>query len=360
MKKLIITVIIILDIFKIAANRKPHCRIYGDTRGKWLVTKDILNSSSLLEEVKSSFVDNDPGEALLFDRVWIPDNCSYLRFSNDTIYKAVEYTRLKHNLSTVNIVFMGDSSSRGILSGITRILSGSELYGPCDNRLCGGINFKTPNVDTMHGYYEEFYQNLLLSFIYVKSFLSNHLDWDLEFAITQKKPLILVLNTGCWDFDILSRAAAFHEFSPICEGWDTAFYYQHEIEKKRNQHWIFETMNWLGNVSATNGNRVIYRNNHYNRRFGALCADKIFEENIHNKTTAWEILDSRNISFDVWRSQCIDGFHFDRTHVHSRESHEALVNDYKNKSKELPGMMEIQFGQSFLNAAFYDYVASLV
>jgi hypothetical protein len=52
-------------------------------------------------------------------------------------------------------------------------------------------------------------------------------------------------------------------------------------------------MNWLGNVSAQNGNRVIYRNNHYNRRFGALCADKIFEENLRNKTKNWEILDSR-------------------------------------------------------------------
>ena len=60
-------------------------------------------------------------------------------------------------------------------------------------------------------------------------------------------------------------------------------------------------MNWLGNVSAQNGNRLIYRNNHYNRRFGALCADKIFEENLRNKTKNWEILDSRNMSYDVWR-----------------------------------------------------------
>ena len=331
----------------------PHCKLYGDTAGKWVHTKNIS-----LEEVKLSFVDNEPGEALLFDRVWIPNDCSYLRFTNESIYKAVEYTRQLYNLSTLNIVFMGDSASRGILSGITRILSGSEIYGPCDNPICGGENFRIPNVDTMHGYFEEKYQNLLLSFIYVKSWLSNHLDWDLEFAVTMKKPLILVLNTGCWDFDVLARAAANHEFSPYCEGMDTAYYYQNEIENKRNQQWIFDVMNWLGNVSAQNGNRLIYRNNHFNRRFGALCADQKFEENLHNKTLNWEILDSRNISEHIWRYQCIDGFHFDRSHLHSREAHEKFYTEFKNKGKEAHGMMEIQFGQAFLNAAFHDYVSN--
>jgi len=152
--------------------RKPHCKIYGDTIGKWV----YINSTSL-EEIKKSYIDYNPGEALLFDRIWIPLDCSYLRFTNDTIYKAVEYTRLKRNLNIYNIIFMGDSASRGIANGIIRILSGSELYGPCENSICGDKNHKVPNVDSMHGYFEEKYGNLLLSFIYVKSWLSNHLDW---------------------------------------------------------------------------------------------------------------------------------------------------------------------------------------
>ena len=40
---------------------------------------------------------------------------------------------------TIQIVFMGDSALRGIFCGITRLLSGSEIYGPCINTVCGGL-----------------------------------------------------------------------------------------------------------------------------------------------------------------------------------------------------------------------------
>ena len=29
-------------------NRKTHCKQYGDTVGKWIYTKDIMNSTTLL------------------------------------------------------------------------------------------------------------------------------------------------------------------------------------------------------------------------------------------------------------------------------------------------------------------------
>jgi hypothetical protein len=60
-------------------------------------------------------------------------------------------------------------------------------------------------------------------------------------------------------------------------------------------------MDWV-NKQHNNGDcELIYRNIHYNKRFGALCSDEEFENMI--KPTSWYVYDTRRISKDVWEYQ---------------------------------------------------------
>ena len=48
--------------------------------------------------------------------------------------------------------------------------------------------------------------------------------------------------------------------------------------------------------------RIIYRNNHFNRRFGTICADAEFESMIYGSN--WEIWNNREMSRDSWVEVC--------------------------------------------------------
>ena len=71
---------------------------------------------------------------------------------------------------------------------------------------------------------------------------------------------------------------------------------------------INHTMQEISQIAAELGVRLIYRNSHHNKRYGAVCADKRFEEMITSfNSSHWEIWDNRNLSRDIWPLQCFDG-----------------------------------------------------
>lgn len=97
--------------------------------------------------------------------------------------------------------------------------------------------------------------------------------------------------------------------------------------------------------------RLIYRTNHYNTRFGVLCADKQFETLLTG--SIYEIWDNKRISRNIWKTQTYDGFHFDRTYIHSIEQHIEKLSYWVG---DFPGQLEIQLAQSLLNSIFYDVI----
>lgn len=104
--------------------------------------------------------------------------------------------------------------------------------------------------------------------------------------------------------------------------------------------------------------RLIYRNNHYNKRFGALCADANIERMING--SRWEIWDNRRVSkgiLDQREDSQTDGLHFDRFWLNSYEQHkEHYQNTFFShpEVKILQGMLEMQLSQSFLNHLYHD------
>ena len=122
----------------------------------------------------------------------------------------INKTEIAPENTTMHIVFIGDSALRGVVCGITRILSGSEIYGPCINPICGGMNdYPEPASYKNMGlsYSTEFYDGKLkITFVYVKSFYDYfRVDWVL-LDIINMRPYAIVLNTGIWDFDNIARA----------------------------------------------------------------------------------------------------------------------------------------------------------
>jgi hypothetical protein len=243
---------------------------------------------------------------------------------------------------------MGDSATRGMVCGLTRILSGSEILGPCINRVCGnGAGVNPASVNAYGQYIDlDFSIHFRVTFVYIQSFYTRHFDWLLEFAITVMKPQLYLFNTGAWDFDEIARAHT-EPAAEYCDSNETE-----NISQNRASDFVNKTMHWLGKEAKKNDVRTIYRNNHYNTRFGVHCADDKFEAML--KDTSWEILDSRRISKECYTHQNWDGFHFDRFKVNWPETHLETYNWYKEHSLEIPGQLEMQSTQSFLNMAFYD------
>ena len=111
----------------------------------------------------------------------------------------------------------------------------------------------------------------------------------------------------------------------------------------------------FGNESKV---RLIYRNNQYNSRFGALCADEEFERLLQN--TQWEIWDNRAISKDVWQNQSYDGFHFDwPVMTYTVEDHAKYNAIHQAKFSQAPGMLAMQLAHSLLNNLFHSVMEFL-
>jgi hypothetical protein len=332
----------------------PPCKKYMDTYGSWL-NITTTNKDSVM--VHSHFYHGGAGEALNFSAVWLPNDCSYHRFTNETIFSAVEYY-LTHTNATENkirIQFLGDSTTRGLYCSICRILAGSEVRGPIDNSVCGGPSFGL-HVDGVVGYryFHEFFFDgkLQLSFVFVTSYLSDHdhIEWKTENAVMNEKLFAVVVNTGAWDFH---------------DAWS------HELKTPGVETCVTDTEKYVGPRRAAEEVRLrisdvvwyakeyhvklIYRNNYYNARFGTICADSDVEK-MFNGTGYWEIFDSTRISKDVWESQEPDGLHVERRDIWTIAQHEEIRVAAELAGKPYPGMLEMQLTQSFLNNLFHEFL----
>mmetsp|Transcript_14405 Transcript_14405/g.13884 ORF Transcript_14405/g.13884 Transcript_14405/m.13884 type:complete len:392 (-) Transcript_14405:226-1401(-) len=370
---------------------KQKCDKYGDTFGNWYklgsteYTKIIANNDSF---VSSHFFNHEVGSALLFSKIWIPNNCSYQRFTmktiNTSVHLMLENLKLRNegkSNETVELIFLGDSSLRGIFCGISRILSGSEIEGPNNNTVCGGgtayfrghKEIKHPQSYPSFGLINHVdFGHLRLSFIYVKTFHFKHFDWLFENSIN-RRPYAIIFNTGAWDFqDIYNNTPRSDVHNSPRSTWNN-FYNKTEppgdqivgddkveecltnktavIAAHRANTFVNFTIWRMNELALKLDVRLIYRTNHFNSRFGVLCADKQFEALL--KGSIYEIWDNKRLSRSVWQSQTYDGFHFDRTFIHSIEQHRVNLAQWVG---ELPGQLEIQLAQSLLNAVFYDVI----
>lgn len=331
------------------------CLKFGDTFGSWYNVAALNQTDGW---VGSHFIDNEKGNSLEFSNIWIPNNCSYRRFTNHTIHSSVDHTlksrvEKSRDLSDgrVEIIFIGDSALRGIVCGIGRILSGSETEGPNKNVICGGTahKFGMPISKSNFGtlYSVDYGNHLRISFIYTQTFHFRHFDWQLEFAIT-RKPYAVVFNTGVFDFDGIARShmndTLWDRGPEDCNSDATA-----AIAAQRADSFVNYTMWEMNKLAIEYDVRLLYRNNHHNARFGVLCADELFEALLIG--SIYEICDNRRISENIWQSQTYDGFHFDRTYMHDPLHHQEVNN---NSIGNIPGQLEIQLSQSLLNAIFYD------
>ena len=141
-------ILFLICLLKTYPTKLRQCEKTKDTFGQWISSALVNQSITELGNIRSHFIEynnsNDKiistkgiNTALHYSQIWIPNNCSYHRFTNESIHKSVDIL-LKNNNKISNrnffhIIFMGDSALRGIFCGLTRVLSGSEIHGPCIN-----------------------------------------------------------------------------------------------------------------------------------------------------------------------------------------------------------------------------------
>lgn len=336
-------------LFSSSQNTFPHCKKYMDTFGQWMKISEVNNESTKLEFIRNHFIGNE-SETFEFSHVWVPENCSYHRFTNHSIIMATKYQIFKTNLTRpLHISFVGDSALRGIVCGIFRILSGSEIEGPCVNSICGGAGMLPLSARHTNGIrFNEVTPFFTISYAYTKTLEMNHGDYALENLI-RIKPYAIFFASGAWDFDKIARNHMNETASEYCDTNETK-----EISERRASKHIKSIIDEMSGLSHDLNVRLIYRNNHFNRRFGVYCADEKFELLLED--THWELWDNRRISKQVWESQCGDGFHFDRVKIGTKEHHQGFNKVYRDNNWELPGMLEIQLAQSALNLIYYDWI----
>lgn len=345
----------------------PPCEMHADTYGDWYPSSDFNGTGNGdINWMTSHFYDSDPGEALNFTMIWLPHNCSYRRLDrlgiHEAVNKTIESIMKKNEITGVirgrdscennllEIVLIGDSALRGIICGIGRILSGSETVGPNSNAICGGI----PGQGNPSSYRNQGksisvdYDNLRITFIYAKSFYLKPIHINIDDVITNTSPYAVVVSTGCWDFDEIARQHS-SNFSESCNTNETR-----TVSALRSSEYVNQVLIESAVKAIEYDVRLIYRNNHHNRRFGTLCADEKFERLLNG--TMWELFDNRRISYNASFEQNHDGFHFDRTKIFSVADHISSRLHCISKGWETMGTMETQFAQSLLNLLFFNFL----
>ncbi len=344
----------------------PLCPPFHDNNGMW-----ISNSLGYLTLEKYCYKCSFSNQAINFDYLWLPQNCSYHRFSTDTIERASILLRnqecmkksslVEHCKSKpLQITFLGDSALRGIFCSIARIYIGNETHGPCQNLVCGvSMSQREITIPFIHRPITiAMGPNLNLTFYYVKSLKWKRLDELLEYVISVQRPNAIVFSTGAWDFYNLCKK---HRNDPSfippvngsCHNDD-----MRQISRSRSDNWTNQTMHYLSNLANQSNVRLIYRNNHYNNRYGALCADEELETLL--KTSQWEIWDNRIMSKSVWRNQSYDGFHFDwPVMTYTVEDHSKYNAVHAAKFMQKPGMLAVQLAHSLLQNLFHSVLKFL-
>jgi hypothetical protein len=347
-------VITTIIVFAAKAAHLPLCDYDGDTFGRWVSLVGYETNNPLQQEVAEKYVLGGPREALNFSRVWLPHNCSIHRFTKSSVHDVLErMIRTQEMQPPYRMIVMADSGMRGILCGVMRILSGSEIYGPNLNAICGTEDTEPMSLAQYHGLNNvHFGDNLEISFMYIKSLRVQYTQWMLE-GNMNKAPNVLVVNTGAWDFDHVSRLRMGEVADLNCS--DQAMDWASE---NRVQPGVRQAMLECGGIAKALKVRAIYRSNHYNERFGVNCADDRVHEML--KDLNWEWWDNSRVSADVWRSQVWDGFHFERQNDHTVADHVAHREAELAQGKETPGMLEMQLAQSLLHRLFRDVLQQML
>jgi hypothetical protein len=304
------------------------------------------------------------------------------------------------------IVFMGDSALRGVVCGILRLVFGNEVSGPLGNVICGSEAGARPlsmsalghpftvrmpasavearNEESAGGSASAtatandtatataarpaaspppnpYHPAMDITFTYIKTFSIAHFDWKLEWELHDNKPRVLVMNTGAWDFDDVARemnARGVDATMGVSDAGECRWPNQTAVAEARSSPWVKSVVvDEMGNLGAANGVRLIYRNNHYQARFGPACADEPLEKMLNG--SHWEVWDNKRISHDVWKDQTWDGFHFDRHKIYSEEQHAYNEAVNRGQGRGIPGALEMQLAQSLLNAVFHDCLQHL-
>jgi hypothetical protein len=346
-------VFIVLLLQTVSARHLPLCDVDGDTYGGWESLHGYENNAALQHEVNAKFIFGGPGEALNFSQIWLPHNCSVHRFTSASLQSMLEgMVRNKKVQPPYRITVMSDSGMRGILCGVMRVLSGSEIYGPSENVICGSRHSPPMSVERLHVPGNiHFGRNLEITFMYIKTMQEIYTQRMLEGNINMA-PDVLILNTGAWDLEGPTRRHIGVNATLQCNN-DTE-----PLSLDRVQPSVQNVMNESIGIAKRLGVRAIFRGNHYNSRFGVNCADDRLMEMLNG--TGWEWWDNRRISENVWRTQSWDGFHFDRPGDHTVPQHIAHRQAELASGRDAPGMLEMQLAQSLLHRLFRDELQSLL
>lgn len=288
---------------KSAADFLPICGRTEINNGQWVNSSAPYEVTWTQDQFLKRFVYGGPGEALNFTQVWIPQDCSYHRWNKDTLQTCAKNTQIRRNESEqepLRIALVGDSATRGVFNGLTRLLSGSEFYGPCHNKVCGGPGFGLPITfrSNLHIYRIPFPPHVELIFMYTKTLQVVEEVMPAIKEVMKLKPYMMVLNTGAWDFDHLSRKYE-HRVAPLkCDNEEFE-----EVAKARASPQMKQLYIDIADYAKKLDIHLIYRTNHYNRRYGANCADdrllSLFKDTPELKSS-WDVWDNFNTSRDSW------------------------------------------------------------
>ena len=344
-----------LTLLLVSAKRTRQldlCSANGDTFGTWNDTNSLD-----IHAAKSHFVDGHLGAAIHYNQIWLPQNCSYHRFTKESVNAFASHILANSTTKSgrVHLIFMGDSALRGIFCGIASMLNGTELLGPNTNYICGfNANhhpvswFQTNQLfDLDVGPY------LRLSFIYVFNMIEQKNLWTIEYQISQS-PFAFILNTGAWDFYHTNEERKSRGVNATTECDCPEDF---KVEAVRTGDQVKAMLMETGPLAKRLGVKAIYRSNHINRNFGAYCADRKLIDILH--LAEWNVWDNTRISQDVWREQTWDGFHFDNK-AHTEEEHRAAIVAARAMGLPSPGMMQMQFANSLLFFVFRDTIQEFI
>jgi hypothetical protein len=336
-----------------------------------------------------------------YKRLWVPAACRYHRFTQSSLRHYLTLRQIQsqgwqvvsaHDAHApskpLNIAFFGDSVLRGVYCGLNRVVSGDEIFGPNIDPICGGYiapGTKGPrNTPLTFGLEGETvlggasFPNLLrTSFTYVR-FLHNHRnEIDLSKNITQRGTLdsirlwvdesardpltqidAIVIGSGAWTFYSVNLRHKDLSDWPYAHMNSTGACYNFDYEQAARSRVNADAIAFLHDLSdlcKKNKIRLIYKNSHWNCRYGVHCADKEFEKNLRFEGSIWELWDTRSMSQQHWRDQTWDGYHFDRQSVHSLKDHYRSWFEegfkFQRAMKRFPhqGELEMQLVNSLLN-----------
>jgi len=257
-----------------------------------------------------------------------------------------------------NLLFIGDSGTRGMVCGLSRLLGGTELLGPLNNRICGGHLWGRPISNPERNQcFDVFYGWVQLTFCYLHNLVGPQSHQKVRQMISYR-PHALVHNSGAWDFDHYAQQhqdnkLAFDPFSRECSTGEVG-----EIVRRRTDPEAVGVVRSFAREARRNNVRPIYRNNHFNQRFSAYCADEELERLLAADPDGWEIWDNRNISRDVFHHQNFDGFHYDRHKVHAVKHHEQILHWWVQTGHSC-GEQEMQFAQSLLQSVCGEFLEDM-